>query len=283
MYTTLIEAEILRRNSGSPDWRIFDCRWMPADPAAGRRAWLAGHIPGARYADLDRVLSSPPGAQTGRHPLPDRAAFARWLGSEGVGADTQIVAYDDAGGAIAARLWWLARWLGHEAAAVLDGGLSAWREAGGDIEQGEVPEPEAADFRAGEPIVKFLRTEEALALMRGEAYGVLADARAAPRYRGETEPLYSVAGHIPGARSYPFAENLDEHGRFLAAADLRKRFEPLVAGDPGRVVHYCGSGVTACHNLLAMERAGMPGSRLYVGSWSEWIRDSARPVAKGEE
>ncbi len=283
MYKTLIEAEILRRNLGKPDWRVFDCRCSPADPAAGRKAWLAGHIPGARHADLDRVLAAAPGATTGRHPLPEREALADWFASEGVNAATQVVACDDAGGAFAARLWWIMRWLGHEAVAVLDGGLSAWRESGGEIESGETPAPEAADFRAAKPLAKFLRAEETLAIVRAEAPGVLVDARAAPRYRGETEPLDPVAGHIPGAHNRPYAGNLDAQGRFLDTKALRERFAALVADDPARVVHYCGSGVTACHNLLAMEHAGLPGSRLYAGSWSEWIRDPARPVAQGEE
>lgn len=283
MYKTLIEAETLRRHLGGADWRVFDCRCSLADPAAGRQAWLAGHVPGARHADLDRVLSAPPGPTTGRHPLPGRRALADWFGSEGVDANTQIVAYDDIGGAFAARLWWLARWLGHEAVAVLDGGLAAWREAGGSLESGETPAPAPADFEAGEPLGGFLQAAETLAIVRGQAEGVLADARAAPRYRGETEPLDPVAGHIPGARSLPHAGNLDERGRFLDPGRLRERFAALAAGDPRRVVHYCGSGVTACHNLLAMEHAGLAGSRLYAGSWSEWICDSARPVALGEE
>ncbi|MGH8224548.1 MAG: sulfurtransferase [Gammaproteobacteria bacterium] len=283
MYQTLIEAETLRRNLDVPDWRVFDCRCSPADPAAGRKAWLTGHIPGARHADLDRVLAAAPSATTGRHPLPARETLTNWFASEGVDAKTQVVAYDDVGGAFAARLWWLMRWLGHEAVAVLDGGLSAWRENGGEIESGETSAPEPADFQAGEPSVKFLRAEETLAIVRGEAPGVLSDARAAPRYRGETEPLDPVAGHIPGARNFPYAGNLDEQGHFLGTKDLRERFAALAADNPARVVHYCGSGVTACHNLLAMEHAGLAGSRLYAGSWSEWIRDPARPVARGEE
>ncbi|MGH8272886.1 MAG: sulfurtransferase [Gammaproteobacteria bacterium] len=281
-YTTLIEAEELLSHAHAENWRIFDCRCSPSDPAVGRRQYFEGHIPEARHADLDRVLAAPPGPATGRHPLPGRTALAAWLGREGVDGDTQIVAYDESGGAFAARLWWLARWLGHEKIAVLDGGLPAWREAGGEMEEGEVKAPTPADFPVRKSLTKMLVTDEVLTIVHAAASGTLVDARAAPRYRGETEPIDSVAGHIPGAHNRPFAENLDASGRFLDRDQLRTRFAGL-SDDPQQTVHYCGSGVTACHNVLAMEHAGLVGSRLYAGSWSEWIRNPARPVARGKD
>jgi thiosulfate/3-mercaptopyruvate sulfurtransferase len=281
-YTTLIDATELRRHADAADWRVFDCRASVSDPTVGRAQYLEGHIPGARHADLDQVLAAPRAPTTGRHPLPDREALATWFGREGVGESTQIVAYDDAGGAFAARLWWLARWLGHEAIAVLDGGLNAWCEAGGELESGQANTPAPADFPIHRSLVTLLDAEEVLAIVHGEASGSLVDARAAPRYRGESEPIDPTAGHILGARNRPFADNLDEDGRFLDREKLHARFA-AVADDPAQVVHYCGSGVTACHNVLAMERAGLAGSRLYAGSWSEWIRDPSRPVARGDE
>lgn len=276
-WTTLITAEELLQNLGGPGWRIFDCRCSANDPSVGRERYLEAHLPGARHADLDRVLAAPAGAHTGRHPLPRAEKLAAWLGSEGVGEATQVVAYDDAGGAFAARLWWLARWLGHEAVAVLDGGIRAWEDAGGTLEEGEAARPAPVRFRVREPLAETADVHEVTRIVSHAHPGRLVDARDRQRYRGENEPIDPVAGHIPGARSRPFAENLDERGRFLPRERLRTRFSAL-AHDPQSIVHYCGSGVTACHNLLAMEHAGLSGSRLYPGSWSEWIRDPARPV-----
>lgn len=193
-YTTLIEAEELMPRSRQAGWRVFDCRCSPSDPAVGRAQYLEGHIPGARHADLDGVLAARPDPTTGRHPLPDRAALAAWLGREGVGAATQMVVYDDSGGAFAARLWWLARWLGHANVAVLDGGLAAWGEAGGGLESGEAPAPVPADFPIGEPLTTLLTADEVLGIVRGNAKGALIDARARARYRGESEPIDAVAG-----------------------------------------------------------------------------------------
>lgn len=276
-WTTLITAEELLQNLGGPGWRIFDCRCSANDPSVGRKLYLEGHLPGARHADLDQVLAAPPGAHTGRHPLPRTEKLAAWLGDEGVGEETQMVAYDDAGGAFAARLWWLARRLGHEAVAVLDGGMRAWEEAGGELETGEAPHPASVRFRVGEPLAEAADVHEVARIVSHAHPGRLVDARDRQRYRGENEPIDPVAGHIPGARSRPFKENLDERGRFLPPERLRTRFSAL-AHDPQSIVHYCGSGVTACHNVLAMEHAGLSGSRLYPGSWSEWICDPARPV-----
>ncbi|HEX5313947.1 MAG TPA: sulfurtransferase [Gammaproteobacteria bacterium] len=281
-FRTLIDAEDLRRHRDGPGWCVFDCRCSPFDPAVGRSAYLAGHIPGARHADLDWVLAGPKTATSGRHPLPARAVLAEWLGREGVGGASQVVAYDDAGGAFAARLWWLLRWLGHERVAVLDGGLTAWCEAGGELEAAEAPSVPAAAFTPGEPLGQCLDAAEVLEISRERSPGVLVDARAAPRYRGESEPVDAVAGHIPGALNRPYGGNLDASRRFLDRERLRERFAGL-SRNPSLVVHYCGSGVTACHNVLAMEHAGLTGSRLYAGSWSEWIRDPERPVTRGPE
>lgn len=278
-YTTLVSAEALAAHLDDPGWRIFDCRCSASDPAIGEQRYREGHLAGARHADLDRVLAAPPGPGTGRHPLPDREALAAWLGTEGVGNDTQVVAYDDAGGAFAARLWWLMRWLGHEAVAVMDGGLQAWQAMGGDLEAGAAPAPEPMPFEAGPPRVADVDTREVADIVLGVREGCLIDARNPQRYRGENEPIDPVAGHIPGAGNLPYSGNLDRQGLFLPQKKLRQRFATLNE-DPRAVVHYCGSGVTACHNLLAMEHAGLHGSRLYPGSWSEWIRDPARPVEK---
>lgn len=276
-YTTLISADELKAHLGRPGWRIFDCRCSASDPSIGAKLYREGHLPGARHADLDRVLAAKPGPYTGRHPLPDPDALAAWLGREGVGETTQIVAYDDAGGAFAARLWWLARWLGHEAAAVLDGGMRAWEAAGGHLESGTADAPGPTRFPRRKPLAAEADVHEVTRIVSNLHPGRLLDARDRRRYLGEHEPIDPVAGHIPGARNHPFKENLDADGRFLSRQQLRLRFAPLVR-DPGQMVHYCGSGVTACHNVLAMEHAGLTGSRLYPGSWSEWIRDPGRPI-----
>lgn len=276
-YRTLVDVPTLAAHIDDLDWVTVDCRFSLADTAAGHRAYAAGHIPGARYADLDRDLSGPVTPVTGRHPLPDPAALARRLGGWGIGAGVQVVAYDDTGGTLAARLWWLLRWLGHEQAAVLDGGLGAWKAAGHAL-TAAAPDPVARTF-TGRPRaaleVGTLGVEQAL----DAGDYVLVDARAAPRFRGEEEPLDPVAGHIPGAVNLPCEGNLDAGGHFRSPAELRQRFAAaLGARSCTAVIHYCGSGVTACHNLLAMEHVGLGGSRLYPGSWSEWIRDPNRPV-----
>jgi len=278
-HTTLITAATLQAHLDDPDWVVVDCRFNLADPAAGRRAYQAGHIPGARYAHLDEDLSAPVTATTGRHPLPDPARLAATLGAWGIGPGTQVLAYDDLGGMLAAaRLWWLLRWLGHTAVAVLDGGLPAWTRAGLPLST-DVPVIAARTFIARPDDRLWLTVEQVQGL---PAHELLLDARGAARYRGEMEPIDPVAGHMPGALNLPTESNLAADGCFLPAAALRARFAALLGERPAaRVVHSCGSGVTACHNLLAMEVAGLSGSRLYAGSWSEWIRDPQRPVATG--
>ncbi|MGH9771694.1 MAG: sulfurtransferase [Candidatus Acidiferrales bacterium] len=280
IYTTLISAADLKEHIGRRGWRIFDCRCSANDPSVGKKLYQEGHIPGARHADLDHVLAAPRGPYTGRHPLPRPEMLAAWLGAEGVSEQTQMVAYDDTGGAFAARLWWLARWLGHDAVAVLDGGIQAWRAAGGKRKRGNAAAPEAALFNPREPLVKMVDVREVARIVALRHSRRLVDARTRVRYLGEHEPIDPVAGHIPGARNRPFGDNLDAKGKFLLPGQLRTRFSTL-ARDPHDVIHYCGSGVTACHNVLAMEHAGFGGSRLYPGSWSEWILDPQRPVERG--
>jgi thiosulfate/3-mercaptopyruvate sulfurtransferase len=269
----------------SPDWAVIDCRFDLARPEWGSEAYTAGHIPCAVYAHLDRDLSGPVTPQSGRHPLPELGAFARTLSNWGIDDGVQVVAYDQGNGAYAARLWWLLRWLGHKKVAVLNGGFAAWQRAGLPIstDQPVIPARPFIGRPAHSDVVSTAELAQWVA--RGELdHGAqtLLDARGADRFAGENETIDPVAGHIPGARSAPFARNLDAQGRFLPPAALRDRWLEILRGQPpGEVILMCGSGVTACHNLLALEMAGLPGARLYAGSWSEWIRDASRPVATG--
>jgi thiosulfate/3-mercaptopyruvate sulfurtransferase len=279
-FHTLIGADSLQELLGNPELAILDCRFDLMNPEAGRQAYLAAHIPGARYADLNRDLSAPIGLHTGRHPLPAPEEFASRLGELGIGNSTQVVAYDDANASLAARLWWMLRWVGHGAVAVLDGGLQAWTARGGALQPGEV-EVQGKHFTPridANAVVSAAELEQALQ----NPAAVLVDARARERFAGTVEPLDPVAGHIPGGVNHPFALNLSADNRFLPAAELKRRWQELLAGrEPGNLVAMCGSGVTACHNLLSLEVAGLSGAKLYAGSWSEWIRDPRRPVARG--
>lgn len=280
MHTTLVSVDTLKTHLGDSSWIVFDCRFQLDQPDWGETAYREAHIPGAVYAHLDRDLAAPRTPETGRHPLPDPDAFAGWLGRSGVDADKQVVVYDQGGGAFAARLWWMLRWLGHDAAAVLDGGWTAWTGAGGPVDDA-APAPAAATFTARVRNDLWL-TSEQIASALEEKQVRLIDARGAERFRGDSEPIDPVAGHVPGAVNLPFAENLDAQGRFKDPEALKARFAPVVGEFPGeRVAHMCGSGVTACHNLLAMEVAGLGASRLYAGSWSEWITDPERKIEKG--
>jgi thiosulfate/3-mercaptopyruvate sulfurtransferase len=257
---------------------IVDCSFDLADPGAGERAFEQGHLPGAIHAHLDRDLAGAKTGRNGRHPLPARADWAATLARLGVTPARAVVLYDAQGGMYAARAWWMLLWAGHRAVSVLDGGLPAWKAAGGALESGAVlPVAAPAPYPLGESLVAAV---DADALLKSLGRVTLLDARAGERYRGEVEPLDKRAGHIPGARSRFFKDNLDAQGRFKPAAELRAAFVAFGAA-PAQVVHQCGSGVTACHNLLAMEVAGLPGSALYPGSWSEWSSDPARPVAVG--
>lgn len=276
----LITPQGLAASLGDQRLRVIDLRHDLMKPGAGRAAWQAGHVPGAIHLDLDLDLSGTRNGRNGRHPLPDPLDLAAHLGLAGIGDADRVVVYDDAGGAFAARLWWMLRWLGHQAVSVLDGGWQAWTVAG--LPQStEAAKPIATVFtpRAPQPW-----TVDASGLAAGLAAGslLLVDARAPERFRGEVEPIDPVAGHIPGARNRFMRLNLDDDGCFKPAAALRAEFEALLAGRPvAELVCQCGSGVTACHNLLALEVAGLPGARLYPGSWSEWCSDPARPVAIG--
>jgi thiosulfate/3-mercaptopyruvate sulfurtransferase len=282
---TLIEPLELATRLDDPSWAIIDCRFELGRPAWGASAFATGHIPNAQYADLDGDLSGARGARSGRHPLPEVNELAGLFGRLGIDAQVQVVAYDQGNGMYAARLWWLLRWLGHRQVAVLNGGFAAWERAGLPVSVRSVaraprhfsaqPDPEAV---ASSAQVAELVAQGAL--KRGER--ILVDARAADRFAGENETLDAVAGHVPGARNHPFATNLGSDGRFLGPRELHQRWERTLAGQPAtRALAMCGSGVSACHNLLALEVAGLPGARLYAGSWSEWIRDPTHAVARG--
>lgn len=279
--TTLVSTRELDAHRLDPDWVIVDCRFDLQQPDWGQQAHAASHIPGAVYAHLDRDLSGAKTGRNGRHPLPDPAALARTFSAWGIGPRTQVAAYDQANGVWASRLWWLLRWMGHPAAAVLEGGLARWTAEGRPVRGGEESRARA-DF-AGQPQVGLAASAGEVERVRQQAAARLIDARAPERYRGEVEPLDPVAGHIPGAVNGYHLDNVDADGAFLAPAALRARFQALIGGTaPADVVVYCGSGVSAAHTLLAMEVAGLPGARLYPGSWSEWCADPGRPVARGE-
>ncbi len=280
VFDTLISCEQLADKLGNPGWRIFDCRFDLAATSRGEQAYAEAHLPEAIYAHLDRDLSSPITPQSGRHPLPEPDRLCNWLGRQGITAETQVVVYDDSGGTMAVRLWWLLRWLGHSRVAVLDGGWQAWTEAGLPL-QHLTPEAVDATLFVGRPdwdqVVSTATLQQQL--LSGSALQ-LVDARTPERFRGEAEPIDPVAGHIPGALNMPLQDNLGSDGRFKPAEVLRSMYLQALADIPAdQVVAMCGSGVTACLNLLAMEYAGLNGGRLYAGSWSEWIRDPARAVA----
>jgi len=308
IYETLIDAKVLATLIGTKAVVCIDCRFDLAAPAAGRAAFRQARIPGAAYADLNQDLSGPVTTHSGRHPLPGREALARFLANLGVTLETQVIAYDAGNGAFAARLWWLMRWLGHTKVAVLDGGFAAWVESGGTVESGDAVAPRSAarsgvgdgvgtglgaglgagDFGSLAPTAAWLTSEEVAAATSSQGGGdagrpmVLVDARAPERFEGRVEPLDPVAGHVPCARNFPFTGNLGPDGRFLPSDELRRRWREFLGdADPANVVAMCGSGVTACHNLLALEIAGLRGAKLYAGSWSEWIRNPTRGIATG--
>lgn len=279
-FTTLIDAGSLAARLGRDDLALFDCRFELGNPSWGESEYEKAHIPGAQYLHLDRDLSSAITAGSGRHPLPDPQAFARRIGELGAGPGMQIVAYDQGNGAHAARLWWLARWIGARNVAVLDGGLATWRAAGLPLESTR----SAVQPRAMPVSLVADRWVDAAAVddLRRRPGNLLIDARGAERFAGRNETIDPVAGHVPGARNHPFTGNLGADGKFLPADMLRRRWEVLLGAQPAAaVVAMCGSGVTACHNLLALEHAGLGSGRLYGGSWSEWIRDPRRPIATG--
>lgn len=282
MHTTLIDAVTLSQHLQDPNWVILDCRHDLMNPNAGFDSFAIGHIDGAQFAHVDTDLSGAKigadGKFLGRHPLPGRAALIETLRGFGINDDTQVVAYDAHGGMFAARLWWLLRWIGHPAVAVLDGGLVAWQSAGLPmVTQAGRRTPGTISERAA--LVSTVSVDEVLANLSSHDRTVV-DARAADRFRGENETIDPVGGHIPGAKNRFFKDNLTTDGRFKDAAQLKAEFAPLF-DEPSQAIMQCGSGVTACHNLLALEIAGLPGAALYPGSWSEWVADPSRPVATG--
>ncbi len=282
MYTTLISTDALARQLADPALVVVDCRHNLSDVDAGERAYHASHLPGARFMHLDRDLSGPRTGRNGRHPLPDVASLSATLSRAGIDASRQVVAYDQNNGMWASRLWWLLHWLGHDAAAVLDGGLDKWIAEQRPL-TADLPSFEPASFVAMTPR-PVVSTEAILRNLSERASSPLTilDARAPERFRGDIEPLDPVAGHIPGAINRPYTANLTPQGTFKSAELLRREFAAqLGTTAAANVVHQCGSGVTACHNVLAMTIAGLLGSRLYPGSWSEWVADAARPVARG--
>lgn len=278
-YGTLISTAELTAGLSAPEWRVVDCRFELGNPEAGKRAWQEGHIPGAAFADLERDLSAPVTAGTGRHPLPPVPVIAATLSRFGISDQSQVVCYDAGSGAFAARLWWMLRYLGHDRVAVLDGGFAAWTGEGRPVSTEALSRAPAELVARPRPDMLCDAVGVARALGGGE---LLVDVRAAERFAGEVEPLDTVAGHVPGAANLPYLENLDPQGRFRAPAALAELWRGRTGAKPGQApICMCGSGVTACHGLLALEAAGITGGRLYAGSWSEWIRDATRPIARG--
>ena len=279
-HNTIIEVAELAAEVSSPDWVTLDCRFELGKPAAGEAAYAAGHIPGARYAHLDRDLAGPAGPTTGRHPLPEPQVLARRLGAWGIERGTQVVVYDQGNSFFAARAWWLLRWLGHERVAVLDGGLAAWLATGRALETA-LPKVTPREFvpQANAPMA--VSAAQVLQSLQDDTLR-LVDARGADRFAGENETIDPVGGHVPGAFNHHYARNYQADGRLKDAATLRTEWLQTLNGRPSEaLIAMCGSGVSACVNLLALEHAGLQGARLYPGSWSEWIRDPARPVARG--
>ncbi|WP_397476309.1 sulfurtransferase [Pusillimonas sp.] len=317
MSDILISPAQLQDALAREPWLIFDVRHDLADHEAGRRAFVQGHIPGAIYLDHEKQLSAPRTGRNGRHPLPRLDDLTALMHALGLRPDSRVVVYDASGGMFAAHVWWMLRWMGHEHVAVLDGGWQAWLDAGGQVEAGKTQDgpyasmpdstssqaghaafhgtgdktPEgaqSADAAGGEPNqrpIESMPTVDANTVKANlnDPVFTIVDARAPERFRGEVEPMDPVAGHIPGALNRPNSQNLQASGRFKPSAQLREEFTALLGGrSPEQVVHQCGSGITACHNLFAMELAGLSGSALYPGSWSEWCSDPARPVATGD-
>jgi thiosulfate/3-mercaptopyruvate sulfurtransferase len=274
MHTTLVSTQQVADHLA--DWRLFDCRHDLAKPDLGAQQYKEAHIPGALFASLDHDLSTRKTGKNGRHPLPEFETFVRWMGAQGLRSSDQIVCYDAANGSMAARLWWMLRWAGHQAVAVLDGGLAKWTKEGRPVDS-VVPQFKPTTY----PGKRSLLAVDAPSLQQNLKGAVLVDARAPARWRGEQEPIDPVAGRIPGAHNRFNMENLQPDGTFKSSEQLKIEWEAVVGGGkPSELIHYCGSGVAACHNLLAMEVAGLTGGKLYPGSWSEWIADPARPREK---
>lgn len=280
-FTTLVSTAVLDMHRDDGAWVVIDCRFKLDDVSWGERDYTQSHIPGAAYAHLDRDLSAPKTGTNGRHPLPDTLTLARTFARFGIAAGVQVVAYDQDNGMYASRLWWMLRYMGHDAAAVLDGGFAKWVAEGRETRAGVETKTEAPFNGAPRPHM-LVNVDAVAALDAAAPHARLVDARAPQRFRGETEPIDRVPGHIPGASNFFFQQNLQENGTFKTPEALRSQFTATIgATAPSDVICYCGSGVTACHNLLAMEHAGLSGARLYAGSWSEWSADPSRPVERG--
>jgi thiosulfate/3-mercaptopyruvate sulfurtransferase len=282
MSKTLMDPAALAEHLNDPNWVIVDTRFDLADPAKGEQLYLEGHIPGARYAHLDRDLSGEKTGTNGRHPLPTVEEIRVRFGRLGIAPGQQVVVYDADNAMYAARLWWMLRYMSHEAVAVLDGGIARWLREGHPVRGGQ-EEWTATEFR-GVPRDDWWLDVKAIEYSLGDPARVLVDARAEGRFRGEGETLDKVGGHIPGAKNYFYQRNLAEDKTFKTPSEIRAQWQSLLGStSPGDVVMYCGSGVTACHNLLAMEHAGLSGARIFPGSWSEWSDDPRRPIATGDE
>jgi thiosulfate/3-mercaptopyruvate sulfurtransferase len=286
MYTTLIQvAELKALQDSGANVRVFDVSFDLMRPEQGNATYLESHLAGALHADINLVLSAKDPREAinaGRHPLPRRERFAQWLSSQGVNDETQVVVYDRNGMNYCGRMWWMLKWCGHEAVAVLDGGLQAWVAHGGAVSSGNEPSPAPGHFTVRAALARLVHTAEVAAQLDDATTQTLIDARATPRFRGETEPLDPVAGHIPGALNRPYGQNLTDQGTFKPAAVLRQEFEQLLGQrSAASVVHHCGSGVSAVPNILAMEIAGLGRAALYAGSWSEWCTTPGLPCAQG--
>lgn len=276
-YRTLISADIVQQNLSNKQWRIVDCRFNLKDPGEGMALYQMQHIPQAVYAHLDHDLSSPVTANSGRHPLPAVEQFKQTLGNWGITNDVQVVVYDDAAGSYAARLWWMLRWLGHDSVAVLDGGFSSWKQQGLPV-TADIPRFSSTTY-IGKPNLEMLIDSDKLQERLAQSQSLLIDVRDPNRYQGIEEPIDKVAGHIPGSINIPWKINIAENGLFLPKAQLHDYYKKLLRNQPiENTVLMCGSGVTACHSLLALEYIGISGARLYPGSWSEWISDPNRPI-----
>jgi thiosulfate/3-mercaptopyruvate sulfurtransferase len=281
-YRSVISADLLQQHLADPAWRIVDCRFNLKAPDEGMSLYRMEHIPNAIYAHLEHDLSAPVSKTSGRHPLQDVNQFKRKLGAWGITHNTQVVVYDDAAGSYAARLWWMLRWLGHESVAVLDGGFTTWKQQGLPT-TAVVPHINAVTF-TGEPDMKMLVDSKTLERRLRESGICLVDVRDARRYLGLEEPIDNIAGHIPGAINIPWKTNIADNGLFQSKAQLHDHYMNVLRVTPGEnIVFMCGSGVTACHSLLALDYIGVTGARLYPGSWSEWITDPSRPVEKSGE
>jgi thiosulfate/3-mercaptopyruvate sulfurtransferase len=279
-YHTLIDVDTVAAHLTDPAWVRLDCRFELTRPEWGETSFREGHLPGAQYAHLDRDLAAAPTASSGRHPLPSAEVFARLAGAWGIDESVQVVVYDQGSGVYAARAWWLLRWLGHEKVALMSGGLEAWRSTGHALESGEARQPRARTFTPHEQPGWVVDVEQVLKATQDPTQRIV-DARGADRFAGQNESMDPVAGHVPAAVNHPFMRNVGPGGHLLPAAELRARWQETLAGHPpSSLIAMCGSGVSACLNLLALEHAGLHGGRLYPGSWSEWVRDPSRPVEK---